>query len=305
MKSDLRSPGRPPMRGPVQLTGPARRVTGPSIGLRRRSLSVRHPNGYCRPAGSGLTFFEKGPPVRQPGASAKAPVGVQDLPACHFGMHRDGTEEHHMAVLVLCRQGHRLPARLSLIASCLALFLATWPGTAHAGIIQRDIANYVVHAATRPNYFDGRLLTANDLNEEQTYRRSTDRYLGPTGDPLASLFHVVGQADVVLLFDEADALLGKRTDVMDSHDRYADDYILLDIAAGTWRGRLFLEEYGDIVEGVYDDVSGTFERLTVTSSVPEPTTTATMLSGVIGLGLLAYGRRRTGRDRRAGLVTAR
>ena len=32
----------------------------------------------------------------------------------------------------------------------------------------------------------------------------------------------VKPSDVVLLFDEADALLGKRTDVKDSHDTYAN-----------------------------------------------------------------------------------
>ena len=38
---------------------------------------------------------------------------------------------------------------------------------------------------------------------------------------ISRLFAAVRRA-VLLLFDEADALFGKRTDVKDSHDRYAD-----------------------------------------------------------------------------------
>jgi zona occludens toxin (predicted ATPase) len=64
----------------------------------------------------------------------------------------------------------------------------------------------------------------------------------PPDDPLASnaetniddaeivrnenpLVEVVQEAEegAVLLFDEADALFGKRTEVKDSHDRYAND----------------------------------------------------------------------------------
>jgi SpoVK/Ycf46/Vps4 family AAA+-type ATPase len=33
---------------------------------------------------------------------------------------------------------------------------------------------------------------------------------------------VSAEPDAILFFDEADALLGKRSEVKDSHDRYAD-----------------------------------------------------------------------------------
>jgi SpoVK/Ycf46/Vps4 family AAA+-type ATPase len=48
------------------------------------------------------------------------------------------------------------------------------------------------------------------------------KYIGETEKNLASVFAAAEQADAVLLFDEADALFGKRTDVKDSHDRYAN-----------------------------------------------------------------------------------
>jgi len=51
------------------------------------------------------------------------------------------------------------------------------------------------------------------------------KYIGETEKNLARLLDAPSRADVVLCFDEADALLGKRTDVADSHDRYANQAI--------------------------------------------------------------------------------
>lgn len=48
------------------------------------------------------------------------------------------------------------------------------------------------------------------------------KYIGETEKNLARLLDAGGNADAVLLFDEADALFGKRTEVRDSHDRYAN-----------------------------------------------------------------------------------
>jgi SpoVK/Ycf46/Vps4 family AAA+-type ATPase len=55
------------------------------------------------------------------------------------------------------------------------------------------------------------------------------KYIGETEKNLARVFDAAETTDAVLLFDEADALFGKRTDVRDSHDRYANievDYLL-------------------------------------------------------------------------------
>jgi AAA+ superfamily predicted ATPase len=48
------------------------------------------------------------------------------------------------------------------------------------------------------------------------------RWVGETEKALARLFDQAERAHAVLLFDEADALFGKRTGIEDSHDRYAN-----------------------------------------------------------------------------------
>jgi SpoVK/Ycf46/Vps4 family AAA+-type ATPase len=50
----------------------------------------------------------------------------------------------------------------------------------------------------------------------------TSKYIGETEKNLAQLLARAEHAEVVLLFDEADSLFGKRTDVKDSNDRYAN-----------------------------------------------------------------------------------
>jgi SpoVK/Ycf46/Vps4 family AAA+-type ATPase len=48
------------------------------------------------------------------------------------------------------------------------------------------------------------------------------KYIGETEKNLERVFTAAADADAILLFDEADALFGKRSDVRDSHDRYAN-----------------------------------------------------------------------------------
>jgi hypothetical protein len=48
------------------------------------------------------------------------------------------------------------------------------------------------------------------------------KYIGETEKNLKSLFDTAETSGAVLLFDEADALFGKRSEVKDSHDRYAN-----------------------------------------------------------------------------------
>jgi ATP-dependent 26S proteasome regulatory subunit len=52
--------------------------------------------------------------------------------------------------------------------------------------------------------------------------RIVSKYIGETEKNLDAIFSAAEHSDVVLLFDEADALFGKRTEVRDSHDRYAN-----------------------------------------------------------------------------------
>ena len=48
------------------------------------------------------------------------------------------------------------------------------------------------------------------------------KYIGETEKNLRRVFDAAEESGAILLFDEADALFGKRTEVKDSHDRYAN-----------------------------------------------------------------------------------
>jgi SpoVK/Ycf46/Vps4 family AAA+-type ATPase len=48
------------------------------------------------------------------------------------------------------------------------------------------------------------------------------KYIGETEKNLRRIFDAAEETGAVLLFDEADALFGKRSEVQDSHDRYAN-----------------------------------------------------------------------------------
>src|SRR5262249_34306246 len=65
------------------------------------------------------------------------------------------------------------------------------------------------------------------------------KYIGETAKHLGQIFARAARMNAVLLFDEADALFSKRTEVKDAHDRYAnaDTSYLLQL----------LEEYRGIV----------------------------------------------------------
>src|SRR5262249_19342043 len=48
------------------------------------------------------------------------------------------------------------------------------------------------------------------------------KYIGETEKNLSRIFDEAEQSNAILFFDEADALFGKRSEVRDSHDRYAN-----------------------------------------------------------------------------------
>ncbi len=52
--------------------------------------------------------------------------------------------------------------------------------------------------------------------------RVVSKWIGETEKNLAEVFDAAERAQAVLLFDEADALFGRRTEVSDAHDRYAN-----------------------------------------------------------------------------------
>jgi SpoVK/Ycf46/Vps4 family AAA+-type ATPase len=49
-----------------------------------------------------------------------------------------------------------------------------------------------------------------------------NKYIGETEKNLKRIFDAADVSDILLFFDEADALFGARTEVKDSHDRYAN-----------------------------------------------------------------------------------
>jgi hypothetical protein len=53
-------------------------------------------------------------------------------------------------------------------------------------------------------------------------RHVVDKYIGETEKNLRRLFDAAGRGGAILFFDEADSLFGKRAEVKDSHDRYAN-----------------------------------------------------------------------------------
>jgi len=69
---------------------------------------------------------------------------------------------------------------------------------------------------------------ANSL-DRQVYRidlRSVvSKYIGETEKNLGRLFDKANNKDWILFFDEADALFGKRTNIRDAHDKYANQEI--------------------------------------------------------------------------------
>jgi AAA+ superfamily predicted ATPase len=78
----------------------------------------------------------------------------------------------------------------------------------------------------------GKTFTATVLGkvtERQVYKVDLSmvisKYIGETEKNLAGLFDRAEHKEWILFFDEADALFGKRTQVRDSHDRYANQEV--------------------------------------------------------------------------------
>jgi SpoVK/Ycf46/Vps4 family AAA+-type ATPase len=70
-------------------------------------------------------------------------------------------------------------------------------------------------------------------------RHVASKYIGETEKNLRRLFDAAGRCGAILFFDEADSLFGKRSQVKDSHDRYAN------LEIGYFLGRL--ENYDGLV----------------------------------------------------------
>lgn len=78
----------------------------------------------------------------------------------------------------------------------------------------------------------GKTLTATLLGKQfqkEVYRidlsQVVSKYIGETEKNLEKVFNKAENKDWILFFDEADALFGKRTNVQNSHDRYANQEV--------------------------------------------------------------------------------
>lgn len=92
------------------------------------------------------------------------------------------------------------------------------------------------------------------------------KYIGETEKNLERLFECAEHSDVVLFFDEADALFGKRSEVTDAHDRYANietSYLLQEIE--TYEGAAIL------ATNLYQNVDEAFlRRIDLVIDFPTP-----------------------------------
>lgn len=78
----------------------------------------------------------------------------------------------------------------------------------------------------------GKTLTATLLGKytgKEVYRvdlsQTVSKYIGETEKNLSKLFDKAENKNWILFFDEADALFGKRTDIRDAHDKYANQEV--------------------------------------------------------------------------------
>lgn len=78
----------------------------------------------------------------------------------------------------------------------------------------------------------GKTLTATLLGKytgKEVFRidlsRVVSKYIGETEKNLSKLFDKAEHKNWILFFDEADALFGKRTDIRDAHDKYANQEV--------------------------------------------------------------------------------
>jgi SpoVK/Ycf46/Vps4 family AAA+-type ATPase len=92
--------------------------------------------------------------------------------------------------------------------------------------------------------------------------RVVSKYIGETERNLSRIFSKTSSGNCLLFFDEADALFGKRTEVKDAHDRYAnieinyllaemDSYEGLIIVATNMKGNLdqaFIRRFSHVIE---------------------------------------------------------
>ena len=111
------------------------------------------------------------------------------------------------------------------------------------------------------------------------------KYVGETSQNLEQILSRATHMDVVLLFDEADALFGKRTEIKDAHDRFANTdtgYLLQAIESYQGLALLTTNKKGNIDPGFIRRIRYVFE-------FPKPDASQRLLIWELVVGELAGG----------------
>jgi len=126
------------------------------------------------------------------------------------------------------------------------------------GVKEKVKESYVVVFSGLPG--TGKTLTAKTIGKELglpiycvNLSRLVSKYIGETEKNLEILFDRFDSQECILFFDEADAIFGKRTEVKDSKDRYANqqiNYLLQKIE--TFKGLVILATNVFDIEGLFD-----------------------------------------------------
>jgi phenylpyruvate tautomerase PptA (4-oxalocrotonate tautomerase family) len=163
-------------------------------------------------AGSTPTGDLSGAAAPRPTAATAMPVQVQIVPL-PFERHQ----------LVVPQQLSRELDRIVDRVRHQKLVLDDW------GLRRRTSNSRGVAALFAGPSGTGKTMAAQVLARElgrDLYRvdlsRITSKYVGETGKNLRQIFDAAAHNGAILLFDEADALFGKRIGIEDSHDRYAN-----------------------------------------------------------------------------------
>lgn len=164
-------------------------------------------------------------------AFEEVPLGPSQLRRAALGQSASGLEQHSRRIrpavdwsdLLLPEQPLEQLHEFALRARYRDRVLGSWGLRAGGGRGRGVVALFAGESGT------GKTLAAEvvaadlglDLYVVQL-SAIVDKYVGETEKNLERVFTEADRVDAVLLFDEADAVFGKRSEVKDSHDRYAN-----------------------------------------------------------------------------------
>ena len=220
---------RPVIPVPVEpLSSPARRrmwrLTVPSLAAQAEELAARHavePLAAAEAAADvrALELLERRPAVAHDvSASVRARAGVALAPGVKL-LRPTAGRDSLVVTPEVATQLDEAVARLVYQSRVLDDwgFLAGRPGARGVRMLFTGPpgTGKTLSAEVMARTLDIDLLVV-DVS------RVVSKWIGETEKNLAQVFEVAARAQAVLFFDEADALFGKRTEVADAHDRYAN-----------------------------------------------------------------------------------